>query len=228
MAEKINSIIFDFDGTLYDFKGLPVHLLLSHPADALTIASERLIRRKLAGQDFLTREIFFKNYISLLRERTGWSEEGLNNWYFQRYLPSMVTNLKKYYEAREGTNELFRFLLANNISYSVFSDYDFVPQRMRAIGISDECIAGCVKICSSIDFGTLKPSPRSFMEIVRMMNTTPEKCLVVGDRDDTDGDGARKCNLNFLQIKTHRTKVKDKNHPVMKWEDFLDYIKTVI
>ena len=62
------------------------------------------------------------------------------------------------------------------------------------------------------------------MEIAKNLAVKPEECLVVGDRDDTDGNGARKTNMEFIQIETHKTKVLEPNHPVWSWDDFATWI----
>ena len=69
--------------------------------------------------------------------------------------------------------------------------------------------------------GCLKPAPRGFLKIAADLNARPKDCLVVGDRDDTDGFGARLTQMQFVQIKTKKPKdVLDQEHPVMSWEDF--------
>ena len=115
-------------------------------------------------------------------------------------------------------------LQKKGIKIAVFSDYPRVKQRIRALDFSDETISQISGIYSAEDFGSQKPATRPFLEIAQNLGVKPENCLVVGDRDDTDGDGARNTNMEFIQIETHKTKVKHPNHPVWSWDDFATWV----
>ena len=62
------------------------------------------------------------------------------------------------------------------------------------------------------------------MEIAQNLKVNPQNILVVGDRDDTDGEGARLAGMNYIQIATHKTKVIDPNHPVWSWTKFAEWV----
>lgn len=223
-ASEISSVIFDFDGTIYDTRWLGLRLVLDHLSDNYTIGMERLVRHSLIGQDFYSHEAFEKTYYSLLQDKTGLSEGKLKLWYHQRYMPSMISLTSRYYSAREGTNDVFRRLKEKMIPFCIFSDYDYVYERLHALKIDSDLISYCTGARSALEFGCLKPATRPFRELVRAMSANPKDCLVVGDRDDTDGEGARQLGMHFIQIRTYKTKIRDKNHPVVDWDVFRDYI----
>ena len=197
----IDAFIFDFDGTLYDFKSLPRRLILSHPLDCLKMKKEREVRHKLKGCDFGTEEKFWEEYASALSEKNG---KAMLAWYKEKYLPAMVAVLKKHYRCRPNLNEFFAELKAHGKKIVVFSDYGMTKERMKAVGIDEKTLSLCDGIYSATDFGCLKPAVRPFREIAENIGVPCEKCLVIGDRADTDGEGAKSAGMKFLQIKTHK------------------------
>ena len=60
MLDNIKAIIFDFDGTLYDFKGLPKNLCLSSIPNMLKISAVQKTRKSLKGRDFPSIEEYEK------------------------------------------------------------------------------------------------------------------------------------------------------------------------
>ena len=64
MLDNIKAIIFDFDGTLYDFKGLPKNLCLSSIPNMLKISAVQKTRKSLKGKDFPSIEEYEKEFES--------------------------------------------------------------------------------------------------------------------------------------------------------------------
>jgi HAD superfamily hydrolase (TIGR01549 family) len=46
----------------------------------------------------------------------------------------------------------------------------------------------------------LKPDPHGYLTAARSLNVTPERCLVIGDRDDADGAAARAAGMSFRKV----------------------------
>jgi HAD superfamily hydrolase (TIGR01549 family) len=46
----------------------------------------------------------------------------------------------------------------------------------------------------------LKPSPEGYLAAAGRLGLTPTQCLVVGDREDKDGEAARQAGMDFLRI----------------------------
>ncbi len=46
----------------------------------------------------------------------------------------------------------------------------------------------------------LKPAPDGYLLAARLLDTPPEACLVIGDRDDADGAAARAAGMQFRLI----------------------------
>lgn len=224
MLSDIKAVIFDLDGTLYNFKWLPLRLMWSLPTDVLRIKADREVRKKLKGCDLATPEAYLAEYGRLMAEKTDFKSQDALNWYANRYMGTMCFLLKRYYSQRPQLAEVFARLHQQKIKIAVFSDYPRVHQRIRALDFSDETMTTISGIFSAQDFGSQKPAPRPFLEIAANLGVTPNQCLVVGDRDDTDGTGARATGMNFIQIETHKTKIVEANHPVWAWEDFAQWV----
>ncbi|MCE9552280.1 MAG: HAD family hydrolase [Planctomycetes bacterium] len=46
----------------------------------------------------------------------------------------------------------------------------------------------------------LKPSPQGYLAAAEQLHVPPAECLVIGDRDDTDGAAARSAGMQFMKI----------------------------
>ena len=91
---------------------------------------------------------------------------------------------------------------------------------MLAVGMDQELVSFFSRIYSTQEFGCLKPAKRAFDEIAKAMAVPPENCLVVGDRADTDGEGARNSGMQFIQISD---KNKKKESPAISWKEFTEW-----
>ena len=219
MIENFDAVIFDFDGTLYDYKGMPLNVVLNSLLDVFRIKAERDARRNLKGVDFGTAEKFKEAYAAEVAKLSGMSIEDAADWCFSAGPANMIDVLKKKYHCRLTAPQVFERLSEAGIKTAVFSDYAFVKERMAAIGLPADM---CKNLFSAEELGALKPCPRPFLEIAAALGVEPERCLVVGDRCDTDGEGAEKAGMKFVQIITYKTKTSDfaAGHPVIVWDDF--------
>ncbi len=227
MALTFDAVIFDFDGTLYDNYKIGKNLIKSKPFELFKIGADRNIRKELKGIDFGSEEEYFKAYYSRLAAHHKTSFEKAKNWNETLYLPLMISVLSKYYKCQPGVPELFKLLEDNGIKTAILSDYNMVDQRMAAVGIEPSI---CKNLYSSIELGGLKPAKGPFLKIAEALEVKPERILVVGDRNDTDGQGARNCGMQYIQIKIQATKIKAEEvpHPLLSWNEFCDFIKSSI
>ena len=83
------------------------------------------------------------------------------------------------------------------IPMAVYSDYAFVAEKLRVLGIDAEQFA---LLIDSPTLGARKPSREAAMKLLSMLHAEPETTLFVGDRDDTDGETARLVGARFLKI----------------------------
>lgn len=191
--------IFDFDNTLYDGRHYALRLVFANILHALRCKAERKVRKLLAGKDFQSADALRTQLTTLLAQATHTTPSQALSWYEGQYLTSMVAILQKHYTSRPGAKELISRLLDNGKTVCVLSDYPNTSARLAAIGLTDPHIHSF----SAEEMGALKPSSRPFLELAQKFNTTPEKTIVIGDRDDTDGAGARAASMNYIIIDKH-------------------------
>ena len=65
---------------------------------------------------------------------------------------------------------------------------------MAALNISDENVD---LIKGSQELGGLKPAAALFEKVAQALGVEPQYTLVIGDRDDTDGQGARNAGMQY-------------------------------
>lgn len=46
----------------------------------------------------------------------------------------------------------------------------------------------------------LKPNPAGYLAAARELDVSPSECLVIGDRDDADGEAARRAGMDFRLV----------------------------
>ncbi len=200
MLRGIKGIIFDFDGTLFDNSRIAFYLITAFLPDWRRIWKERLVRNRLAGQDFLKAEEYYKFFFAELGKLCSRPPEKMRKWYFERYMPRMAKVLKKHYAPREGVKEMLDRLSKNdNLKTAIYSDYPFLKERLESLGLST---AENIKLYGPDSFGTQKPAVRSFLEISKEMGVYPENILVIGDREETDGIGAFHAKMHFFCLET--------------------------
>lgn len=227
--KDIRAIIFDFDGTLYDFSGLPKNLILNKPFDLFKIKADRDVRRELKGIDFGSVEEYSLEYFKRLSKHSGKSIKKITNWYYNTYLPHFRFVLKKCYKPFDKAQNLLSLLEQKGIKVAIYSDHSDLKGRAEALGLIN--IPNDF-LFSAEEFGALKPAKRPFIEIAKKLNTDFGNILVVGDRLDTDGEGAFACGMNFIRIASKRSRKesieeKQKNDKVFttfEWNDFYNFL----
>jgi len=202
MLQNIKGIIFDFDGTLFDYAYIALFLIAANPFDTFRVYAERLVRSRFAGQDFYTPENYYREFFKELGKICLSTPERMRKWYFDRYLPRMARTLKKHYKPRQGISQLlWRQSQKNSLKIAIYSDYPFLKERMEAIGLY---APEKIPLYSPDSFGALKPAVRPFLQIAEDMHLSPEEILVVGDREETDGLGAFNAKMRFFCLETGR------------------------
>jgi FMN phosphatase YigB (HAD superfamily) len=183
---------------------------LSNLPDVLTVREERRIRKELKGADFQSPEAYYTEFFERLSCRTGKNADVLRVWYFECYMPNMRRIMEEKYKARSSALEIFDALKGAGIKCAVYSDYPGVAERLTAVGLPPE---RCGNLYGPDMFGALKPAKRPFLTIAADLQCACEDILVIGDREDTDGEGARSSGMRFILIRT------DKN-----WKEFSENI----
>ncbi len=191
----MKTVIFDLDGTLYDKSGLARRLIFAEllRGRLRMLKREREVRKELRGQHFGSEEAFYDAFFARFDR-----PEMARRWYFEEYMPDMVAILRKHYRIAPWVETMMLELRTNGKKVVVFSDYGFVQEKLRAIGFR---LDWADRIFDAPSLGGLKPCRESFETLCHEIGCPPSDCMMVGDRDDTDGAGARAVGMPFVHIK---------------------------
>ena len=80
----------------------------------------------------------------------------------------------------------------------VLSDYGHTHEKLEALGLDVELFDWVV---SAPELGGLKPASQLMSKVAERMTVSPSECLVIGDREDTDGEMAKAVGAAFYLVK---------------------------
>ena len=190
-------VVFDLDGTLYDKRGLSLRMVLHAPWDLMKMRAERQTRARMKGL-WLGTENFVQTYNEQLAQRMGCSPLQAKEWYEQRYMPLMVKLIGKYQPLGEWVLPFVQDCQQKGIKMVVLSDYGFAKEKLQALGLEPSLFDWVV---SAPELGGLKPAAELMHHVAERMGVAVEDCLVIGDREDTDGEMARCSGAQFRKVK---------------------------
>jgi len=81
---------------------------------------------------------------------------------------------------------------------ALVSDYP-AQRKIEALGVRD---LFDVIVANGEEHGPrrLKPDPEGYLQAAEMLKVQPARCLVIGDRDDADGEAARAAKMSFRLV----------------------------
>jgi len=198
LGSPIRAVIFDVDGTLYDQRKLRqkilwemLRFLVAHPtglSDLKILWDFRKAREKnasLIDGDIEKRQFEWgakTSKVSVEKVR-----QVVQYWMFTRPL--------FYLEAccYPGVRDLFSTLKKKGILIGVFSDYP-AKDKLQALNLEVNIMVSA----TDVEVGRLKPDPKGLIVIASKLKTPVKECLFIGDRDDKDGECARRAGMPYL------------------------------
>ena len=197
---KIRLFIFDLDGTLYDQKKLRrriVQILMLRffsfsirPIDLKIISSFRKQRENHKGYSSFAIE----------KEQYQWCADELKipvqkvEVCILKYMYKLP--LKFILSARyPNIEKVFNAIKELNFSIAIYSDYP-VQEKLDALHLEADVLFNSI----DNDPHQLKPSGKAVDFICSKMNISRDEALLIGDREDTDGESARLAGVPFLKV----------------------------
>ena len=190
-------VVFDLDGTLYTKSHMVWRMLCAAPKDWRRMFAERKTRKHLRGQWLNNEETFYQTYFQTMATYCNATPEELRSWYFNRYMPLMVNVIRKYYKPVEWLFPFIEECKKQGIRLVVLSDYGHTYEKLNALNIDTNIFD---LLIAAPELGGLKPARQLLEKVAEYMAVTPEQCLVIGDREDTDGALARSIGAAFQLI----------------------------
>lgn len=88
--------------------------------------------------------------------------------------------------------------LPQSTPLGVITNGDSVQQRdkLRVLGLA----ARFKVVVASADIGIAKPDPRVFRHAARLLGVTPERCVYIGDKRDTDAQAATSAGMTGIWL----------------------------
>lgn len=192
---EIEAVIFDLDGTVYNKRRLKYFFIWAFKWELKLLTGFLKVRKNAEGLEF-ENNIEYKNCIlnELIKISSRTKEEC--ELFIDRFMIKFVEVLRHNYKAEIDIVKAINYYSSKQVPMACLSDFSYVKERLLALDID---ISKFAVLKSSEDFGALKPSPKSFLAVAKLLNVMPEKVLVIGDRDDTDGEGARASKMQFVK-----------------------------
>lgn len=191
----VDLVVFDLDGTLYDQRPVRRRMAGEIAREVLatgslrvprSIATYRRLREAAADQPGVAIEPY-----GTTAQRCGISagevRQLIAEWIERRPLP----HLRRY--RRSGVSAVFDGLRASRRVIAVLSDYP-TDEKLKALDLRADLAVSAL----DHDVARLKPDPAGLEKILRVTNTAPARALVIGDRDDRDGEVARRIGVRSL------------------------------
>jgi HAD superfamily hydrolase (TIGR01509 family) len=198
-VDRTEAWLVDLDGTLY--WQLPVRLAMACELSIFGTRNVPMISRFRREQELLRKESQAEGcpyQTQLVRTAAALGKE----------LECVATSIAHWMEQRPGKwlrlwrrkrliAEIQAFREAGGKT-ALVSDYP-ARRKLQALGVEQlfDVVVACGEPGGPM---RLKPSPQGYLLAAQRLAVAPERCLVLGDRDDADGEAARQAGMRFRLV----------------------------
>ena len=197
LTNQIRLVVFDLDGTLYHKRGMVRRMMCAAPFDWRRMLAERKTRQFLRGRYLQDMANFYHTYFYTMASFCSQTPEQLRLWYEEKYMPLMVSVIRKYYKPVEWLAAFVSDCRSLGVKLVVLSDYGHTHEKLEALGVDANLFDWVV---SAPELGGLKPAPELLIQVAERMGMNATECLVVGDREDTDVQLAKSVGAHFFLV----------------------------
>ena len=198
--QRARAVVFDVDGTLYDQGALRRRMAwelagrcLTRPA---TLAEARILRSFRALREALAEEeatgigkLQYERSAQRLGLPAARVEAVVEEWMLRRPLRHVAACRKA------GVRRLFSALRRSGRRIGVWSDYP-ARGKLAAMGLAADVVVSAV----DPDVDRLKPNPAGLARVLERLQVSPAESLLIGDRDERDGEAARRFGCPYLLL----------------------------
>ena len=189
------AVIFDLDGTLYDNRTLAREVILHSLLHLRMLYAERMCRHHMSGRYYGGKGATYAELFRRMGLMTGRGADAAAKWYWGTYMPLQVKMLSRHHHAKPWVLQTLSRLREQGVKVACFSEYSFIREKLKAIGIPPESFDYLVDAPTA---GGCKPCRKAFIYVAAKIDVHPSDILVVGDREDTDGAGADAAGMAFV------------------------------
>jgi phosphoglycolate phosphatase/putative hydrolase of the HAD superfamily len=211
LPENTQALIFDVDGTLYNQGKLRRRMfleLLSHLAKKHRFVRDiKVLYAFRKKREILSRDnddigcLENRQYAEVAHELGMDIEEVrrvVNDWIFEKPLNYIAEYIY------EGVTDLFSHLKAKKIKIGIFSDYP-CRAKLKALGLYVDAM-----VCATEkEVDRFKPHPKGLFFTAEKLEVPIWNCFFIGDRDDKDGECARRAGMPYLILSRHHISATD-------------------
>jgi putative hydrolase of the HAD superfamily len=197
--DSTQAFIFDVDGTLYNQGKLRRRIILELLHNL--VRTQRFIRDIYVLYTFRRkREILSRNthnigdlenrqYADVAHELGMGIEDVrhiVKDWIFEKPLKHVAQC------AYPGVKDLFFVLKQKGYKIGIFSDYP-CHAKLKALGLFAD-----VMVCATEkEIDRFKPDPKGLLYTAEKLGMSAMNCFFIGDRDDNDGECARRAGMPY-------------------------------
>jgi len=202
MAAEVRAWLCDLDGTLYRAGGvkwrMALELTLTGPQHIPLLRAFRHAHEALRSEQIDDPALEFSPspFDEQLRRVGGPAQERAR----QVVLDWMVERPGKWLRRalRRALVEDIQTFRAQGGLTAIVSDYP-ARRKLEAMGLS-EMFDVVVASGEHTTLRRLKPAPDGYLQAASELGISPAECLVLGDRQDADGEAARRAGMPFRLI----------------------------
>jgi FMN phosphatase YigB (HAD superfamily) len=193
--------LVDLDGTLYrqDIVRavMAIELMLSGWRDIRTLKAFRQEHERLRAEGNVESSDPYRQQIKNTATRLGRRDEQIAA-IVERWMIGRPARWLWLFRRRKLLQAIAHYRAAGGKT-ALVSDYP-TPKKLIALGAAG--LFEVVVACGDSDAPcALKPHPAGFLRASKRLGVSPDACLVIGDRDDADGEAARRAGMAFLHVK---------------------------
>ena len=190
-----DAVVLDLDGTLYQKPHMVWHMMVGDRCHLLELAGERIARTWIAGRHYESQDAFYQSFFWKIAQWMPFSAKHAQKWYFEHYLPTMLKVIQRYYRLSDWVQPLMEKAKAAGAKVVVYSDYEMMAEKFAILGFDASQLD--FAICAS-ELGGAKPCKESMEALLKLRKVKASRTLVIGDRDKTDGEAARRVGARFI------------------------------